>query len=99
LCVSGVAAVFCRLLCLCWYPAADLKVLWTEGHDKLGVGVTKNIIRYHGTSFLWEARVPVSTGKGRQTEMMDKAVGPGRECVSKSMSAASSRDRRGDLTS
>jgi hypothetical protein len=30
-------------------------------------------------SFPWEARVPVSTGRGRQTEMKDKAAGPGRE--------------------
>jgi hypothetical protein len=25
----------------CGHPAADLKLLWTEGHDKLGVGVTQ----------------------------------------------------------
>jgi hypothetical protein len=49
-------------------------------------------------SFPWEARVLVSTGRGRQTEMKDKLTGPERECVSKSMSAASGRDRRGDLT-
>jgi hypothetical protein len=49
-------------------------------------------------SFPWEARVPVSTGRGRLTEMKDKAVGPGREHVSKSMSAASGWSRS-DLTS
>jgi hypothetical protein len=49
-------------------------------------------------SFPWEARVPVGTRRGRQTEMKDRVVGPGRECVSKSMSAASGGDRRGDLT-
>jgi hypothetical protein len=36
----GTASVFCRSLCLCWHPAADLKLLWMEGHDKRGVGVT-----------------------------------------------------------
>jgi hypothetical protein len=29
-------------------------------------------------SFAWEARVPVSPGRGRQTEMKDKAMGLGR---------------------
>jgi hypothetical protein len=33
-CVCGTAAVFCR------YVAADLKLLWTKGHDKLDVGVS-----------------------------------------------------------
>jgi hypothetical protein len=42
------------------------------------VEVTKKVIRYHGMSFLWEARVPVSTGLGRQTEMKDMAAGLGR---------------------
>jgi hypothetical protein len=59
----------------------------------------KKVIKYHGMSFPWEARVPVSTGRIRQTEMKDKVAGPGRECVSKSMFAASSGDRRGVLTS
>jgi hypothetical protein len=38
--VCGMAAVFHRCLCLYQCPEADLKVLWTEGHDNLGVGVT-----------------------------------------------------------
>jgi hypothetical protein len=40
-------------------------------------------------SFPWEASISVSTGKGRQAEVKDKAVGLEREYVSKSMSAAS----------
>jgi hypothetical protein len=50
-------------------------------------------------SFPWEVRVLVSTGRGRQIEMKDKAAGPGREHVSKIMYAACGGARRGDLTS
>jgi hypothetical protein len=80
------------------HPATNLKLVRTKGRDKLGVGVTKKVKKYHGTSFPWEARVLVSTGRGRQTEMKDKAAGLGREPVSKSMSVFG-RDRRDNLTS
>jgi hypothetical protein len=49
-------------------------------------------------SFPWEARLPVNTGRGRQTEI-NKVAGVGRQHVSKSMSAISGRDRRSDLKS
>jgi hypothetical protein len=32
---------FMRCLCLHLHPAANLKLVWTKGHDKLGVGVTE----------------------------------------------------------
>jgi hypothetical protein len=38
--VCGTATVFFRYLCLHQHPAADLKLLWIEEHDKLGVGLT-----------------------------------------------------------
>jgi hypothetical protein len=94
-----MATVFCRHLCLCQCPGAGLKFLWTEGHDKLGVGVTQESHKIHGMSFPWETRVPLSTGKGRQTEMKDKAVRLWRGHVSKSMSTAFSGDKRCVLTS
>jgi hypothetical protein len=50
-------------------------------------------------SFPWEARVPVNTGKGRWTETKNKVVGLEREHMSKSMSAVSGGDRKGNLTS
>jgi hypothetical protein len=45
-------------------------------------------------SFPWEARIPVNTGTGRQTETKNKVAGPGRESVSKSMSTVSGGDRK-----
>jgi hypothetical protein len=58
----------------------------------------KEVIRNYDISFPWEARVPVNTGRGRWTET-NKATEPGKECVSKSMSAISGGERRDDLTS
>jgi hypothetical protein len=40
----------------------------------------------------------INTGRRRLTET-NKVVGLGRECVSKSMSSVSGRDRKGHLTS
>jgi hypothetical protein len=33
---------FMRYFCLHWHTAADLKLMWTKGHDKLDVGVTED---------------------------------------------------------
>jgi hypothetical protein len=38
--VSVAAEVFCKCLFLHLGPADDLKLLWTEGPDKIGVEVT-----------------------------------------------------------
>jgi hypothetical protein len=37
---SGSHSFFCKHFCLRQCPAADLKLPWTEGPDKLVVGVT-----------------------------------------------------------
>jgi hypothetical protein len=68
--------------------------MWTKGHDKLGAGVTKEVIRNDGTSSPWEAGVTVNPGRGRRTETKNKAAGPGREHVSKSMSTVFGGDRK-----
>jgi hypothetical protein len=38
--MCGMAAVSSVCLCLRWSPAADLKLVRTKEHGKLGVGVT-----------------------------------------------------------
>jgi hypothetical protein len=59
------AAGFCKCFC----KAADLKLLQTERPGKL-VGIAE-VIRYHATGFFMGGSVPVSPGKGRQTETKD----------------------------
>jgi hypothetical protein len=72
------AAVSYRCLCLCWHPEANLKLVWTKGHDKLGVRETQESHKNYRASFPWEARVTVSTEREKQTEI-NKVVGPGEE--------------------
>jgi hypothetical protein len=61
-----------RCLHLRWHPAANLKLVLTKGHDKLGVGVTEESHNELWYEFPMEGQAPVSTGRGRQTEMKDK---------------------------
>jgi hypothetical protein len=74
-------------------------MVWTKRHDKLDEGVTQESHNKLWYEFAWEAIVTVNTGRGKWTETKNKAVGPGREHVSKTMSTISGGDRRGDLTS
>jgi hypothetical protein len=41
-------------------------------------------------SFLWEARVPVSPGRGRKTEMTDKVEGKDKKLTSATTNQVSS---------
>jgi hypothetical protein len=74
---------FIRCLHLHWCPAVNLKLLQTKGHDKLGVGVSEESHNKLWHKFPMGSQGPVSTRRGRQTEMKDKVAGLGREHVSK----------------
>jgi hypothetical protein len=78
-CVYGMATVFCGLLYLHWHPAADLKLVQTKGHDKLGVGVTEESHKVPWYKFSMGGQGPSKPreGKADRDERQGSGTGKG----------------------
>jgi hypothetical protein len=71
-------------LCLCQHPEPDLKLLWTKGHDKLGVRVTKKSHKVPLYEFSMRGQDPSKhrEGKADRDEGQGSGTGEGTEGVS-----------------
>jgi hypothetical protein len=72
--------------------------VWTKGHEKLGAGVTQESHKKLQYKFPMGNQGP-SKHRGGKVDRDKQAAGPERECVNKSMSAISGKERKEDLTS
>jgi hypothetical protein len=59
---------------VCWHPA-DLKLVWTKGHDKLGVGVTQESHKVPWYKFPMGGQDPCKHREGKADR--DKGQGYG----------------------
>jgi hypothetical protein len=72
-----------------WHPAANSKLVWTKGHDKLGVGVTEESHKKLWYKFPMGGQGHSKHREGQVDRDKEQGSGTGRERVSKSVSTVS----------